>query len=296
LLVARLLATAFFLRDQHPADSIMTNDASNEEPVVDVPKAKRKMPKRTRRLSCKRKGKGHRAKADDDAGTMAATTSNDHVTTTTTAAAVLVSPPSINVRGGHDATLDLSGDKESGTESDTESGMKSQHDDDEAMDESNLMSDANATNLDGHNKLAKDILPRNSRNLAIAYLFIHVHQVAEPTLWGGRGGVMATIKDSLGIAKSTSIRAVLLHVAACHQKGVVYNGKTAFVSQNRGPKHILDVHSPTAALIMVALERGFTRQKTLRLVNDWHHQQKKPLITLHQIHSVVERLKPGAGL
>jgi hypothetical protein len=277
-------------------------NASDEEPVVGVvPKAKRKMPKRTRRLSSKRKGKGHRAKANIDAGTIMAATSNSNDVTTTTAAAavIVVSPPTTtcaNVRGGHGAapttgTLDLSGDKGSGTES--------QPDDEEAVDEEGnmMMSDANDANLEVQNhKLAKNILPRNSRNLAIAYLFIHVHNAAEPAMWGGRGGVMATIKDSLGIAPNTSIRAVLLHVAACHQKGVIYNGTTAFVSKKRGPKRLTELHSTTAALIMVALERGYTRQKTLRLVNDWHQQQKKPLITLHQIHSVVERLKPGAGL
>jgi hypothetical protein len=65
-------------------------------------------------------------------------------------------------------------------------------------------------------------------------MYIHVHKAAEPKDWGKQGGVMAEIKKALNINPNTSIEAVLQHVWACHQKGVVYNGKTSFVCKKRG--------------------------------------------------------------
>jgi hypothetical protein len=77
---------------------------------------------------------------------------------------------------------------------------------------------------------SENVLPPTSRNMAIAYLYIHVHQAADPNEWGKPGGVMAQIKNTLqSNDPDTSIEAVLRQVWVCHQTGVVYNGETSLL-------------------------------------------------------------------
>jgi hypothetical protein len=101
--------------------------------------------------------------------------------------------------------------------------------------------DPNAAALDEMDlEWSKDVLPSTSLNMAIAYLYIHVHHAADPKEWGKPGGVMTQIKNTLDIDDpDTSIEAVLWQVWTCPQNGVVYNGGETtplLVDQKRGPK------------------------------------------------------------
>jgi hypothetical protein len=200
--------------------------------------------------------------------------------------ATFVSPP-----GPAPRTLDLSSDVEDDDNIDHNSDADHEMDDGQTTANLDPNSILDLHEMDIH--WSNDVLPPNSRNIAIAYLFIHVHNAPEPKEWIKSGGVMLQIKNALKINKNTSILSVLRHVWACHTTNVVYNGKTSFEINKRGPKYLIDVKSPTAKMITDALEKGYSRAQTQQFVNRWLQKEKKGLITMHQIYSLVERLKPA---
>jgi hypothetical protein len=283
-------------------------DTSSDEeaavPVVAVKTGKKRKKKGKGSVGRRYKGKGH------PHGKKEANVAD--------AASTIVSPPVCNTRSrvgtAHGSTirhLDLSiecgnnvdDSDEAGSGDDSASRGRDDSDSDsvassDTADETDVVPNPDAI-LDFQEidvQWSKDVLPANSRNIAIAYLYVEEHNAAEPDSWGGKDGVMKQIKGALKIKPNTSIRNVLLHVWACHKKGIVYNGRTSFEPKKRGPKPLMDLKSPKAALIVEALEKGYSRRQTLQFINHWLKKEGQDLITLHQIGSLVSQLNPSVTI
>ena len=144
-------------------------------------------------------------------------------------------------------------------------------------------------NLEGSAE-AGETLPDNACNLAIAYLFIHVFKAPELKEWKGRGATQSQIRQRLDIPSNTSIIPVPDHVWACHQAGIVYDGRTE--REKSGPQPKVSLDSVEAEIVASAIEDGMSIRNTLNYINTWLHTNKQSLWTYWNVQSLVKRLQP----
>jgi len=138
-------------------------------------------------------------------------------------------------------------------------------------------------------------VPGALTRVAIADCFVRIEGSPPEEEWGGRGGVISRICDTMCLDKRSNwirVRRVLQDVKAAAEAGKDYDPHAR--ARNRGRKPILEYGSVQDNVVINAVSTGMSIENTTLVLNTYRDRQGLPAVSQSTVkrflsnHSCVE--------